>query len=115
LSFFDEGLGEVLAEPAVFGDVVLGRRDVPASYHLCVTCDDAAQGVTHVTRGEDLLAATHVHRLLQFLFGWPVPVYAHHGLLQGADGTRLSKRDGAMSLRAMREAGVKVEEIIGRW
>ena len=115
LWFYDERASEVLARPEMFGDVVLGRRDAPASYHLCVTCDDAAQGVTHVVRGEDLLPATHVHRLLQFLFGWPVPVYAHHGLLRAADGARLSKRDGAVSLRAMREAGVKVEEIIGRW
>jgi glutamyl-Q tRNA(Asp) synthetase len=112
LSFFDERLGEVLAEPAMFGDVVLGRRDAPASYHVCVTCDDAAQGVTHVTRGEDLLLATHVHRLLQFLFGWEVPVYAHHGLLRDAAGARLSKRDGAVSLRAMRAAGVSAAEII---
>ena len=77
------GWARVLAEPAMFGDLVLGRRDAPASYHLCVTCDDAAQGVTHVTRGEDLLPATHVHRLLQFLFGWKAPVYAHHGLFAG--------------------------------
>ncbi len=115
LSFFDERLGEVLAEPAMFGDVVLGRREAPASYHLCVTCDDAAQGVTHVTRGEDLLAATHVHRLMQYLFGWEVPVYSHHGLLRDSTGARLSKRDGAVSLRAMREAGVRGEEIICKW
>ncbi len=115
LWFFDEGAGEVLARPEMFGDVVLGRRDAPASYHLCVTCDDAAQGVTHVVRGEDLLPATHVHRLLQFLFGWAVPVYAHHGVLRDAAGVRLSKRDGAVSLRAMREAGVRAEEMICKW
>jgi glutamyl-Q tRNA(Asp) synthetase len=115
LSFFDEGLGEVLADPAMFGDVVLGRRDAPASYHLCVTCDDAAQGVTHVTRGEDLLPATQVHRLLQFLFGWKTPLYAHHGLLRDTAGARLSKRERAVSLRTMREAGVRAEEIICKW
>jgi glutamyl-Q tRNA(Asp) synthetase len=115
LSFIDEGLGEVLAEPAMFGDLVLGRRDAPASYHLCVTCDDAAQGVTHVTRGEDLLPATHVHRLLQFLFGWKAPVYAHHGLLRDTSGERLSKRDGAVSLRALRAAGVMPRQIMRAW
>jgi glutamyl-Q tRNA(Asp) synthetase len=115
LWFCEAGGGKVLAEPALFGDVVLGRRDAPASYHLCVTCDDAAQGVTHVIRGEDLRAATHVHRLLQHVFGWAVPVYAHHGVLRDASGGRLSKRDGAVSLRAMREAGVRAEEIVQGW
>jgi glutamyl-Q tRNA(Asp) synthetase len=115
LWFFEEGVGEVLAAPGMFGDVVLGRRDAPASYHLCVTCDDAAQGVTHVVRGEDLRAATHVHRLLQHVFGWAVPAYVHHPLLRDAAGVRLSKRDGAVSLRAMREAGVRAEELVQRW
>ncbi len=93
-------------DPAPFGDVVLGRKDVPASYHLCVTHDDAAQGVTLVTRGADLKPATAVHRLLQSLFGWPEPAYAHHGLLTDASGRRLAKREGAASLRSLREAGL---------
>ncbi len=114
LWFCDERAGEVLARPEMFGDVVLGRRETPASYHLCVTCDDAAQGVTHVVRGEDLLPATHVHRLLQFLFEWAVPKYAHHGLLRDTAGMRLSKRDGAFSLRAMRAAGMSREDILSR-
>lgn len=99
LSFTDEGHGIVAARPEMFGDVVLGRRDAPASYHLCSCFDDAAQAVTLVTRGEDLLEATHLHRLLQHLMGWATPVYAHHALLVAADGRRLSKRDGAARLR----------------
>ncbi len=84
-------------DPLAFGDVVLGRRDAPASYHLCVTHDDAVQGVTLVTRGDDLLAATAVHRLLQAVMGWPEPAYAHHRLLRTGPGRRLSKRDGAVA------------------
>ncbi len=95
----------VVATPAVFGDVVLARRGVPASYHLCSVHDDALQGVTLVTRAEDLRPATHLHRLLQFLMGWPVPDYAFFPLVAGADGRRLSKRDGAASLRSLRAAG----------
>ena len=95
----------VRAEPGVHGDVVLARKDVPVSYHLAVTLDDAAQGVTLVTRGEDLAPATHVHRLLQALLGLPVPEWHHHGLLADTAGRRLAKRDDARSIRALREAG----------
>ena len=98
--------GVFAADPApLFGDVVLARKDMPASYHLCVTHDDAVQGVTLVTRGSDLRPATHLHRLLQALMGWPVPRWRHHRLLAGPDGRRLAKRDGAVTLRALREAG----------
>ncbi|WP_370152387.1 tRNA glutamyl-Q(34) synthetase GluQRS [Ferrovibrio sp.] len=90
---------------AGFGDVVLARKDIPASYHLCVTHDDALQGITLVTRGQDLFPATHLHRLLQALFGWPVPAYAHHRLLADESGERLAKRRGAASLRDLRMAG----------
>jgi glutamyl-Q tRNA(Asp) synthetase len=93
------------AAPEAFGDVVLARKDTPASYHLCATHDDAAQGVTLVTRGEDLRPAADLHRLLQALLGWPAPRYAHHRLLCGPDGRRLAKRDHAETLRALREAG----------
>jgi glutamyl-Q tRNA(Asp) synthetase len=105
LSFHDAGLGVVVCRPETFGDVVLARRDAPASYHLCVTHDDAVQGVTCVTRGEDLLPATHLHRLLQALMGWPEPEYAHHPLVTDDSGRRLAKRDQAVTLRALRERG----------
>ena len=97
--------------PRAFGDAVLARKDAPASYHLCATHDDAAQGVTLVTRGEDLRPATHLHRLLQSLMGWPEPDYAHHPLLLDPAGRRLSKRDGAMTLRALRQAGMTPDDV----
>ena len=96
---------EVRAEPERFGDVVLGRRDVPASYHLSASLDDHLQGVTLVIRGLDLRPATHVHRLLQALLGLATPRYRHHVLLTNERGERLSKRDGAVSLRSLRAAG----------
>jgi glutamyl-Q tRNA(Asp) synthetase len=105
LGFFEEPSGWVTAAPQLLGDVVLARRDVPTSYHLCVTHDDALQGVTHVIRGEDLRDSTHVHVLLQRLLGLPTPIYAHHRLLTDALGKRLAKRDFAATLRSMREAG----------
>lgn len=105
LAWRDEMRGEMRATPQVFGDVVLARKETPASYHLAVTVDDALQGVTLVTRGDDLLAATHVHRLLQALLGLPTPRYRHHPLLLGADGKRLAKRDRAATLRDLRAAG----------
>ena len=111
LSFTDEGHGRLPCDPLAFGDVVLGRRDAPASYHLAVTHDDAVQGVTLVTRADDLLPATAVHRLLQAVMGWPEPRYAHHPLLTDASGRRLSKRDGAPSVRALREAGHAPETV----
>ena len=111
LRFHDESAGIVLADPGAFGDVVLARKEVPASYHLCVTHDDAAQGITLVVRGDDLLAATHVHVLLQALMGWPTPDYAHHRLLTDTSGRRLAKRDGAASLRDLRAAGRSAAEV----
>ena len=95
----------IAADPAPQGDVVLARKDAPASYHLAVTVDDADQGVTDVVRGVDLFEATHVHRLLQALLGLPTPAYHHHPLLIGPDGERLAKRHGAPTLAALREAG----------
>ncbi|WP_439649545.1 tRNA glutamyl-Q(34) synthetase GluQRS [Hephaestia mangrovi] len=105
LPWHDEIAGEQVADPAVFGDVVLARKDAPSSYHLAVTVDDAAQGVTHIVRGADLFAATHVHRVLQALLGLPTPVYRHHPLLIDADGNRLAKRHGAPTLESLRLAG----------
>jgi glutamyl-Q tRNA(Asp) synthetase len=111
LRFREHGVW-VAADPSPFGDVVLGRRDVPASFHLCVTHDDAKQGVTLVTRAEDLLPATHLHVLLQLLMGWPMPDYAHHRLIAAADGARLSKRTGAVAVRDLRARGVSAGEVL---
>jgi glutamyl-Q tRNA(Asp) synthetase len=105
LSFAEEGEGCIPCYPGRFGDAVLARKDAPASYHLCVTHDDALQGVTLVTRGMDLKPATDLHRLLQSLMGWPEPAYAHHALLTDAAGRRLAKRDRAATLRDLRAAG----------
>lgn len=97
--------------PAAYGDVVLARKDFPASYHLAVVVDDAAQGVTHVTRGEDLFESTHIHRALQAVLGLPVPVYCHHALLRDNQGKRLAKRDGARSLASLRAAGYTPQQV----
>ncbi len=105
LSFEEECEGRVACRPERFGDPVLGRKDAPASYHLCVAHDDALQGVTLVTRGIDLKPATDLHRLIQVLMGWPAPRYAHHPLLTDRAGRRLAKREGAASLRALRAEG----------
>ena len=105
LSWHDERAGTIAADPLQHGDVVLARKDAPFAYHLAVVVDDAVQGISDVVRGEDLFAATHVHRLLQALLGLPVPRYHHHPLLRDADGRRLAKRDGAPSLAALRDNG----------
>lgn len=105
LSWQDDIAGGVAADPGAQGDVVLARKDAATSYHLAVTVDDAAQGVTDVVRGRDLFAATHVHRLLQALLGLPTPRYHHHPLLADRQGHRLAKRHGAPPLEAMRLAG----------
>jgi glutamyl-Q tRNA(Asp) synthetase len=111
LDWVEEGRRQQ-ADPALLGDVVLARKEVPASYHLAVTVDDAIQGVTLVTRGEDLATATHIHRVLQALLGLPTPRYRHHRLLTDAAGRRLSKRDGAPTIRSMREKGISPAEIM---
>ena len=104
----------VAVQPLLFGDAVLARKDIPASYHLAVVVDDAFQGVTLVTRGEDLLPATHVQRLLQALLDLPVPDYAHHRLILDDEGRKFSKRNQAVTLAALREAGVTPEQIRAR-
>lgn len=106
LFFDEESEGHIACRPEQFGDVVLARKDAPASYHLCVTHDDAVQEVTLVTRGEDLKSATHLHRLLQALLGFPAPRYAHHAVLSDASGRRLAKRDRAATLRELRAQGL---------
>lgn len=105
LEFCDAERGQVRARPDLLGDVVLARRDIPASYHLCVTHDDDLQGVTLVTRGLDLFPATHIHRQIQGLLGLATPDYRHHLLLTNAAGERLSKRDGAVGIRTLRAQG----------
>jgi len=109
LSWQDEIAGAVAA--ASHGDVVLARKDAPTSYHLAVTVDDALQGVTLVTRGEDLFAATHIHRLLQALLGLPTPRYRHHALITDAGGRRLAKRHRGQTLRALRDSGRSPAEV----
>lgn len=111
LTWNDAARGDVAATPEIFGDVVLARKDTPTSYHLACTWDDALQGVTLVTRGEDLFQATHIHRLLQALLDLPTPRYAHHGLILGADGKKYSKRDKAPTLRSLRESGKSADDV----
>lgn len=105
LNWHDELAGERTCDPAQFGDVVLVRKEEPASYHLAATLDDAADGVTLVTRGADLFAATHIHRLLQALLGLPVPDWHHHALLLDEAGTKLAKRRNSPSLAELRNNG----------
>lgn len=112
LMWREEGQGTVPVDPLIGGDVVLARKDAPVSYHLAVVHDDALQGVTLVTRGQDLFHATHIHRLLQALLGYPAPDYAHHGLLVGPDGKRFAKRDRSLTLAALRETGRTPAEVI---
>ena len=104
----------IAARPQIHGDVILARKDTPASYHLCVVHDDALQDVTHVIRGEDLRSATHIHVLIQKLLGLPTPIYRHHALLTGPDGKRYAKRDKSLTLAALREAGVSPAQIRDR-
>ncbi|HWT12197.1 MAG TPA: tRNA glutamyl-Q(34) synthetase GluQRS [Allosphingosinicella sp.] len=111
---WSDGEEAVAARPGRFGDVVIARKDAPASYHLAVTIDDSAQGVTDVVRGRDLLPATHLHRLLQALLGLPTPAYHHHRLLADAQGRRLAKRHGAPALADLRAQGFDPGELAAR-
>jgi len=117
LTFVEEGQGPdgergvIAARPELGGDVVLARKDVGVAYDLDVVHDDALQGVTHIVRGQDLFEATHVQRLLQAILGLPTPTYRHHRLLTGPDGKRFAKRDGAQTLRSLREAGMTAPEL----
>jgi glutamyl-Q tRNA(Asp) synthetase len=108
----ESGVARTLrAEPERWGDAVIVRKDVPASYHLAVVVDDARQGVTHVTRGQDIMPATGLHRLLQVLLELPEPVYSHHRLIRWSDGRKLSKSSGDMGLRSLRQEGASAEDI----
>ncbi len=114
LTWVDREAGAVAADPGLFGDIVLARKDIGTSYHLAVVVDDADQGVTLVTRGADLFAATHVHRLLQALLALPVPAYHHHRLIADAAGVRLAKRAPGAALRDLRAAGATAAAIRSR-
>jgi len=96
---------------AAWGDVVLGRKETPTSYHLSVVVDDAAQGVTHVVRGQDLEASTSIHLLLQKLLDLPSPHYKHHRLILDEQGERLSKSVKSTALKALRDDGASVADI----
>lgn len=106
--------GRIVVQPDLLGDIVLGRKDTGVSYHLAVVVDDADQGVSLVTRGDDLFAATHVQRLLQELLGLALPRYRHHPLVRDSAGRRLAKRDRDATLAALRAAGATPEDIRSR-
>ena len=103
--------GTIAADTALWGDVILARKETPTSYHLAVVVDDAAQGVTDVVRGQDLFAATSVHRLLQSLLGLDVPRYHHHRLILDADGHKLAKSTQSTGLRELRAQGAMPADI----
>lgn len=112
LAFRDLRFGEVAVDPQLLGDVVLARKDIGTAYHLAVVVDDAFQNITHVTRGEDLLSSTHVHRLLQFLLELPEPLYLHHELMLDEDGKRLAKRNDSLAVATLRERGISPAEVM---
>ena len=112
LTFSDLRHGTVEVRPGLLGDVVLARKDIGTAYHLAVVVDDAYQEISHVTRGEDLLPSTHVHRLLQALLGLPEPVYLHHPLVLDAQGRRLAKRHDALAIAALRQAGMSAAALL---
>lgn len=113
LGFDDLRHGHLTVDPGLLGDVILARKDIGTSYHLAVVVDDDFQSVSHVTRGEDLLPSTHVHRLLQCLLGLPEPIYLHHRLIVDENGRRLAKRHDALSIRALRESGRTAGSLLG--
>ena len=103
--------GEIVADPAAWGDAIVGRKDTPTSYHLAVVVDDALQGVTHVVRGQDLFWSTSMHRLLQALLGLPAPIYHHHKLIFDSDGRKLAKSTRSTGLRELRAGGATPADI----
>lgn len=108
---------KITLDPTLWGDPLMRGRDRPVTYHLAVVLDDAVQGITHIVRGQDIEAATSIHRLLQSTLGLPAPHYHHHRLIMGDDGRKLSKSEGSKSLRSLRKAGLSrdalVEKLIG--
>jgi glutamyl-Q tRNA(Asp) synthetase len=114
LTFHDLRFGEIAVNPQLLGDVVLARKDIGTAYHLAVVVDDAWQKITHVTRGDDLLSSTHVHRLLQVLLNLAEPQYLHHQLMVDDSGKRLAKRNDSLSIKTLRDAGLQAQEILSR-
>jgi len=114
LTFRDLRFGDISVNPGLLGDVVLARKDIGTAYHLAVVVDDAFQEITHVTRGEDLLSSTHVHRLLQVLLGLPEPLYLHHALVLDDVGQRLAKRNDSLSIKTLRDNGMSPAEVLAR-
>jgi glutamyl-Q tRNA(Asp) synthetase len=112
LTFHDLRFGTLTVNPDLLGDVVLARKDIGTAYHLAVVVDDAFQCISHITRGEDLLPSTHVHRTLQALLSLPEPVYLHHRLVPDEHGQRLAKRCDALSIAAMRDAGLSAAVVL---
>jgi len=102
---------QIDCQPQQWGDLVLGRQDIPASYHLACVVDDGLQGVTHVVRGKDIYPATAIHRLLQDILGLPDPIYCHHDLIVDEEGNKFSKRHGQTGLRQLRQAGLQPTDI----
>ena len=111
LEFSDHRLGLTAVDPLLLGDAVLGRKDIGTSYHLSVVVDDAAQGISLVTRGADLFPSTHLHAVLQALLGLPAPEYHHHPLIEDGAGARLAKRSDSRAIRAFREEGLSPREV----
>lgn len=113
LSFHDLRFRTISVAPDLMGDVVLARKDIGTAYHLAVVVDDAWQEISHVTRGEDLLSSTHVHRLLQTVLGFQEPTYLHHALVTDESGKRLAKRSDSRSIQSLRESGLSPKEVLG--
>ena len=112
LTFIDQRHGQITVDPALLGDVILARKDIATSYHLAVVVDDAYQHISLVTRGEDLLPSTHVHRLLQTLLKLPEPTYHHHTLITDSEGQRLAKRDESQTIQSLRQSGQSPQDIL---
>jgi glutamyl-Q tRNA(Asp) synthetase len=112
LTFRDSRWGEISVDSDLLGDVILARKDIGPAYHLAVVVDDAFQAISHVTRGEDLLTSTHVHRLLQALLDLPEPQYLHHALVLDESGKRLAKRSESQSIAALRGQGMSATQVL---
>ena len=112
MSFDDEVHGRIKVDPDLLGDVVISRKDIGVAYHLAVVVDDAHQNISLVSRGEDLLPSTHVHRMLQVALELPEPRYHHHSLILDEQGQRLAKRCDSLSLQTLRESGQSPEDVL---